>query len=32
MVVMNGRKGLLDAEFSAVEREVTRLFAQCANS
>ena len=32
MVVMNGRKGLLDAEFPAIEREVMRLFAQCANS
>jgi ribonuclease P protein component len=32
MVVMNGRKGLLDAEFSAIQREVMRLFAQCANS
>lgn len=32
MVVMNGRKGLLEAEFAGVEREVTRLFARCANS
>jgi ribonuclease P protein component len=32
MVVMNGRKGLLDAEFPAIQREVMRLFAQCANS
>ncbi len=32
MVVMNGRKGLLDADFSAIRREVMRLFAQCANS
>jgi ribonuclease P protein component len=32
MIVMNGRKALLDAEFVAIEREVSRLFAQCANS
>ena len=32
MIVMNGRKALLDGEFAAIEREVTRLFARCANS
>jgi ribonuclease P protein component len=32
MVVMNGRKGLLDADFCAIQKEVVRLFAQCANS
>jgi ribonuclease P protein component len=32
MIVMNGRKGILDAEFPVIEREVVRLFAQCANS
>jgi ribonuclease P protein component len=32
MIVLNGRKGLLDAKFPAIEREVMRLFAQCANS
>ncbi|HYP08488.1 MAG TPA: ribonuclease P protein component [Bryobacteraceae bacterium] len=32
MIVMNGRKGVLDAEFPALEREVMRLFARCANS
>jgi ribonuclease P protein component len=32
MIVMNGRKALLDAEFSSIQREVERLFAQCANS
>jgi ribonuclease P protein component len=32
MVVMNGRKALLDAEFSLIQREVERLFARCANS
>jgi ribonuclease P protein component len=32
MIVMNGRCALLDAEFSAIQREVGRLFAQCANS
>jgi ribonuclease P protein component len=32
MIVLNGRKGLLDAEFPSIEREVARLFARCANS
>ena len=32
MIVMNGRRALLDGEFSAIQREVGRLFAQCANS
>jgi len=32
MIVMNGRKALLDAEFPSIEREVKRLFAQCENS
>ena len=32
MVVFNGRRGLLDAEFSSIEREVERLFARCENS
>ena len=32
MIVMNGRKGLLDADFSAIQTEVKRLFVQCANS
>jgi ribonuclease P protein component len=32
MIVMNGRKGLLDADFPGIEPEVVRLFAQCANS
>jgi hypothetical protein len=32
MIVMNGRKALLDAEFPKIEREVERLFAQCENS
>jgi len=32
MVVMNCRKGLLNADFSAIQKEVVRLFAQCANS
>jgi ribonuclease P protein component len=32
MVVMNGRKGALDVAFPTLEREVMRLFAQCANS
>ena len=32
MVVMNGRRALLEAEFSNIEREVLRLFAQCAKS
>ena len=32
MIVMNGRRALLDADFSAIQREVGRLFAQCANS
>lgn len=32
MIVMNGRRALLEGEFSAIQREVGRLFAQCANS
>ena len=32
MVVMNGRKALLDAEFPLIQREVERLFAHCENS
>jgi ribonuclease P protein component len=32
LIVMNGRKGLLDAAFPAIRKEVERLFAQCANS
>lgn len=32
MVVMNGRKALLGAEFTAIQNEVKRLFTQCANS
>jgi len=32
MVVMNGRRPLLEGEFSSIQREVGRLFAQCANS
>jgi len=32
MIVMNGRKGLFSAEFPSIEREVERLFTQCANS
>lgn len=32
MVVMNGRKGLMDGDFRDIEREVVRLFARCANS
>jgi ribonuclease P protein component len=32
MIVMNGRRALLDGEFTAIQREVGRLFAQCANS
>lgn len=32
MVVMNGRRALLDAEFSSIQQEVGRLFARCANS
>lgn len=32
MIVLNGRKGLLDAEFSTIQNEVKRLFARCANS
>ena len=32
MIVLNGRKGLLEAKFSAIEKDVERLFNQCANS
>jgi ribonuclease P protein component len=32
MIVFNGRRALLDAEFSAIEREVGKVFARCANS
>ena len=32
MIVLNGRKGLLDADFNAIEREVVRLFGRCASS
>lgn len=32
MIVFNGRKALLEAEFSVIEREVGKVFARCANS
>jgi hypothetical protein len=31
-IVLNARKATLDAEFPAIEREIQRLFAKCANS
>jgi len=31
-VVFNPRKALLTAEFAAVERQVSEVFARCANS
>lgn len=32
MVVLNGRRAALEADFPLLQREVERLFARCANS
>jgi len=32
MVVLNGRRAALDADFPLLRREMERLFARCANS
>jgi ribonuclease P protein component len=31
-VVFNPRKGLLNADFADIEREVVKVFTKCANS